>query len=201
MRSPSAPKTKYSDVHSDDITELKFHPTMPYFLLSGSTDGLVNILDTNIADEDEVVVQAFNHNASIHRAGFLNDVEVFALSHDEKLAIYSTDPNLASGDAIQDFGDMRTILECQYVANVFPKLNGAGAVIGAGSCEHEMFGMVHLSPRGHGDKKWVLDLDNSVGMPGAHGQEVVRSFVFMDAEKTVYTAGEDACVKSWKPLS
>ena len=51
--------------------KLRFHPGSDNFLLSGSTDGLVNILDTRIADEDEVVIQAVNHG-SIHHAGFLS---------------------------------------------------------------------------------------------------------------------------------
>ncbi|KAJ2905733.1 hypothetical protein MKZ38_004600 [Zalerion maritima] len=201
IRSPSAPKTRYSNVHSDDITELKFHPFQPAHLLSGSTDGLVNILDTAVTDEDEVVVQTFNHNASIHRAGFLTDTEIFALSHDEKFALYSTAESVERGVATQDFGDMRTTLECQYVANVFPQPNGAGAIIGAGACEQEMFGLVHLSRGAGGVESWVLDKKNSVGLPGAHGQEVVRSFCFLDSQHLVLSGGEDGCVKAWSPAT
>jgi WD repeat-containing protein 89 len=39
------------------------------------------------------------------------------------------------GTATTDFGDMRAVLGCQYIANVFPKANGAGAVVGAGAHE------------------------------------------------------------------
>lgn len=115
--------------------KLRFHPSNASILLSGSTDGLANVCDTAISDEDEVVMQAFNHGASIHRAGFLSDTEVFALSHDEKLALYDTAETQEKGVATVDFGDMRGVLACQYVANVCPKLHEAGAVIGAGSQE------------------------------------------------------------------
>lgn len=95
----------------------------------------MNICDTKIADEDEVVIQTFNHDSSIHHAAFLNDTEVYALSHDERLALYDMAEGYEKGAATTDFRDMRGVLGCQYVANIFPKTNGAGAVIGAGAHE------------------------------------------------------------------
>ena len=122
------------------MTELNFHSTQPALLLSGSTDGLVSVHDTRIADEDEVTVQTFNHGASIHHAAFLGHRgEVFALSHDERFAFYDAAEETLGGDATQDFGDLREALGCQYVANVTPKTGSAGAVIGAGSQEYVFF--------------------------------------------------------------
>lgn len=135
VRSNPSPKAQYDEVHSDDITSLAFHPSSPALVLSGSTDGLVSVHDTRIADEDDLTVQTFNHNASIHDAGFLTPTEVFALSHDEQFALYDAAEEQTSGDATQDFGDLRKVLGCQYVANVTTKLDGSGAIIGAGSQE------------------------------------------------------------------
>lgn len=114
--------------------KLNFSPADPNLLLSGSTDGLVNICDIRIADEDEVIVQTFNHGASIHRAGFLNQTEVFALSNDEKLALYDMAEQQEKGSATLDFSDMRSVIQCQYVASVHPK-GPSAAVIGAGAQE------------------------------------------------------------------
>lgn len=165
-RAGSAPRIRYDEVHSDDVTEvrsgplpprlaslsavsiylstyicrsdtqaqLNFHPTSANILLSGSTDGLVNVCDTSIADEDEVVVQAFNHG-SVHHAGFLNDTEVYAVSHDEKFALYDMAESRENGSASWDVGDIRAALKCQYVADVAPKFGDSGAVIGAGTQE------------------------------------------------------------------
>ncbi|KAK3330095.1 WD40-repeat-containing domain protein [Apodospora peruviana] len=197
LRSTSAPKIQYNEVHSDDVTELNFHPKNPNFLLSGSTDGLVNVCDTTITDEDEVVVQAFNHG-SVHRAGFLNDSEVYALSHDEKFALYDMAEAAEKGTATLDAGDIRTVVGCQYVANVVPKMNGAGAVIGAGSQDQEMFRLIHLS-KNAAQSPWSLDSDTVVGLPGAHGSELVRSFCLFDEQQVVFTAGEDSFIKAWRP--
>ncbi|KAL2023259.1 hypothetical protein VTK56DRAFT_3382 [Thermocarpiscus australiensis] len=197
LRSPSAPKIQYNEVHSDDITELTHHPTDPALLLSGSTDGLVNLTDTRVADEDDAVLQTFNHG-SVHRAGFLNATEVFAASHDEKLALYDTAERAATGAATLDFGDVRPLLGCQYLAKVVPKLDGAGAVVGVGSQDQQTFQLIHLAKGAGG---WGLDRETVVGLPGAHGTELVRSFCFYDEQQVVFTAGEDGCVKAWRPGS
>jgi WD repeat-containing protein 89 len=115
---------------------LQFHPSDPHILLSGSTDGLINAYDTRISDEDDVTIQTFNHGASIHHAGFLSDTEVFAISHDERLALYSLAEDFAHGAAMTDFGDIREALGCQYVADVAVKTGGSGAIVGAGSQEY-----------------------------------------------------------------
>ncbi|KAI2471311.1 WD40 repeat-like protein [Annulohypoxylon bovei var. microspora] len=195
VRATPTPKLHYKEVHSDDVTELNFHPSDHNILLSGSTDGLVNICDTRITDEDEVVIQTFNHDASIHHAAFLNDTEVFALSHDEKFALYDVSESHENGTATTDFGDMREVLGCQYIANIFAKSNGAGAVIGAGTHDRETFEMIHLT-KGQG---WNLDRDNSVSLPGAHSSEIVRSFCFYDEAQMVFSAGEDGYIKAWRP--
>lgn len=136
IRNTPVAKATYKEVHSDDITELSFHATQPALLLSGSTDGLVNVYDTRITDEDEVVVQTFNHNSSVHHAAFLApSSEILAISHDEKFALYDVGEDRVDGNATQDFGDLREVLGCQYIANITPKMDGAGAIIGSGSTE------------------------------------------------------------------
>jgi WD repeat-containing protein 89 len=92
------------------------------------------VLDLRIEDEDEVVIQAFNHG-SVHVAGFLNSTEIYAASHDEKVALYDVAQEQENGAAIIDFGDIRQILACQYVVDMLPKVDGKSAVIGVGMQE------------------------------------------------------------------
>ena len=115
--------------------QLQYHPSHPIILLSGSTDGLVNLFDTNISDEDDALYQTINHGSSIHHAGFLTDVDIFALSHDEKLSIYEmiTNPEeTVEKPPPVHFGDLRGRLGCEYVANILPRPGGS-AVAGIGS--------------------------------------------------------------------
>ncbi|KAK4132397.1 WD40 repeat-like protein [Trichocladium antarcticum] len=196
LRSPSSPHTQYNDLHSDDITELTPHPTTPTLLLSGSTDNLINITNTLVRDEDDAVLAAFNHG-SVHRAGFLNSRgEVYAASHDEKLAVYDMADETQTGAATADFGDVRARLGCQYLAGVVANHREGGAVVGVGAQDQEMFQLFHLAKGAGG---WGLDREAVVGLPGAHGSELVRSFCLFDDQQLVFTGGEDGCVKAWGP--
>ncbi|KAG5663405.1 hypothetical protein KAF25_001341 [Fusarium avenaceum] len=198
VRSTPSSKAHYQEVHSDDVTDLSFNPSNPALLMSGSTDGLVNVYDTRVADEDDLIVQTCNADASVHRAAWLSATEVATLSHDERCALYDVSEEHANGDAVQDFGDMRAVLGCQYVADITPKMDGSGAILGAGAQDKQAFELVFLAknPSGEG---WALDRENSVSLPGAHGEEIVRSFCFFDEAHVVYTAGEDGNVKAWRP--
>jgi hypothetical protein len=103
--------------------------------LSGSTDGLVNLFDTKVSEEEDALHQTINHGSSIHHAGFLTDVDIFALSHDEKFSMYKmiTNPEETVEEPLPlHFGDLRERLGCEYVANIFPRPGGS-AVAGIGS--------------------------------------------------------------------
>lgn len=134
MRSPSRPLQNYIESHNDDVTEVQFHLTLPSCLLSGSTDGLVNIYDTSLSDEDDALVQVQNHGSSVNHAGFLSNADFFALSHDETFCVYRLNEQDDSTDEPSPtaFGDLRQRLDCEYVVDVTPS-GGADAIVGAGS--------------------------------------------------------------------
>jgi len=107
--------------------------------LSGSTDGLVNIIDTAVADEDEALVQITNHGSSIHCGGFLcGGTELYSLSHDETFSIYQLEASSDTDTTIppQVFGDLRLRVGCDYVVDVVSSSDGT-AVLGVGS--HKYF--------------------------------------------------------------
>ena len=134
-RAPKKPLLEYVESHNDDITDLSFHPSNPSILLSGSTDGLVNLYDTTITDEDDALTQVFNHGSSIAHTGFLSDHDVFALSHDEKFSIYDTrdvDQDEDAPKSTHAFGDLRPQLQCEYVVDVVTS-NSTEPILGAGS--------------------------------------------------------------------
>ena len=55
----------YWSVHSDDITSLQFHSQSQHRLLTGSTDGLVNILDLSKPEEEEALLSSYNSLDSV----------------------------------------------------------------------------------------------------------------------------------------
>jgi hypothetical protein len=71
--------------------------------------------------------QTINHGHSIHRANFLNDINIFALSHEEPPPVH--------------YGDMRENLGGEYVTNVVRRPDG-GAVLGIGSHRYDLVLMI-----------------------------------------------------------
>lgn len=136
LRSSKTPLLQYAESHSDDVSQLRFHHEKTSALLSGSTDGLVNVYETLVTDEDEAVIQVFNHGSSIAHAGFLQDDQIFALSNDEAFSVYTNqDPEISStaSPKPQDFGDLRSLLECDYIVDVVPSRCFNEATVGASS--------------------------------------------------------------------
>lgn len=184
----------YVDSHSDDVTQVQFHPNDPHGVLSGSTDGLINIYNTSIEDEDDAVYNAINNGSSIHRAGFItngNANKIFALSHMETFSIH----HIANNESITEtppasveFGDVRDKWDCQYVADV---MNGYIAV----GSNNDKFSF-KLLPY---DNDQSVDTSNPISLNNAHGEEVVRC-IYMDPQyRCIYTGGEDGIVKVWTP--
>ena len=89
--------------------------------MSGGIDGLVSIFDSEVQDEDESLLQVVNHGP-IHKAGFLSSEAIYALSHDEQFSIHPVTEELGdheNGPPPRRFGDLRPVLSCDYVVDVF----------------------------------------------------------------------------------
>ncbi len=107
----------------------------------------MNLFDTQISEEEDAVHQTINHGSSIHQAGFLTDVDIFALSHDEKFSMYEMVTSTA--ETVEEpppvhFGDLRARLGCEYVAKVLPR-PGDSAVVGIGSHRYFIQGSYVIS--------------------------------------------------------
>ncbi|KAI9842766.1 MAG: hypothetical protein M1837_006949 [Sclerophora amabilis] len=236
IRSPALPQIQYVESHNDDITEvllppsapLQYYPLQSSLLLSGSTDGLVNIYSTDHTEEDDALYRVINHGSSIHHAGFLPDQngdcngiqdlsDVYALSHDEILSIYSIphpdsqpDPDTQDTSAGEErppiqFGDLRPKLAGEYIVNILMAGGGAsGAMVAVGNHSEQRLDLVPLtkvtaSLPSSSAQSWQFNLTSIARLPGAHGEDVVRDVFVDDNSQTVFTGGEDGHVRAWKP--
>ncbi|KAK2853345.1 hypothetical protein FQN49_005159 [Arthroderma sp. PD_2] len=197
IRSPGKSRRQLVESHNDDVTEIQFHPTRPSVLLSGSTDGLVNIYNTTVADEDDALLQVIKHS-SIHHAGFIDDTAVYALSHDELFSVHPVtcadedDDEPVDEVKVVEFGDLRPALKAEYVVQVLVDRVGSYVVSGRTSDRS-----LSLTPLLH-MPEFHFEQSNSWMLPGAHGEEVVRSVFFDSESRTVFTCGEDGHVRVWK---
>ena len=104
--------------NNDDITALDFNATKPQILLSGGDDGLVSLFDTTIQEEDDSLIQAFNH-APIHKAGFVDQRAIYALGSDQDLSIHPVfDEDRDTEPAPVQLGDVRPLVSCEYVIDL-----------------------------------------------------------------------------------
>lgn len=189
IRNFSKPLRSLIDSHHDDITDIKFHPCDKNLLLSGSTDGYVNIYDLLQDDEEDAQHQVINF-ASIHSCGWLGPKRIWTLSHMETFAIHEL--NDKSDQWIEpkpvQFGDIRNNWDCDYVVDIFPGFIATGK-------SHEQDGELKIIPF---DNETV-DLQSSIVLPNAHESEVVRDVLAHKEQKnTLYSCGEDGCVNIWR---
>jgi WD40 repeat protein len=116
--------TTFEEAHSDDITQVAFHPQQSQMLLSASEDGQCCLFNLNqLMDQDEAVEHAFQTNSSVSRVGFFGPGAVdylWVLNRIETFWLYNhVDANVAAA-----FGDVRLLSEqgftldytvgCQY---------------------------------------------------------------------------------------
>ncbi|KAG8228957.1 hypothetical protein J437_LFUL007708 [Ladona fulva] len=66
IRAPgSKPMGGYWESHTQDITQVKFHPSKPDLLASGSMDGLINIYDIRQSCEDDALTTSLNTDSTV----------------------------------------------------------------------------------------------------------------------------------------
>ena len=124
-----------SSENNDDVTALQYHCN-GVNLLSGGDDGLVSVFDTNVRDDNDSLLQAFNHGP-IHKTGYISDAfdsPIYALSSDQQFSIYpSVGFELKDSEVIQPivFGDLRSKLQCDYVIDVVRGIGQTYVVTGS----------------------------------------------------------------------
>ncbi|GAB1194792.1 hypothetical protein APSETT444_004042 [Aspergillus pseudonomiae] len=194
-----------ADAHKG-VTSLKSYDAGQQLLATGGRDGRVKLWDLRNGKrsavvevetyEDEALVQVINHG-SVHHAGFLSERTIYALSHDEVFSIHpATDPEEEAQEPNPvQFGDLRQPLGCEYIAQLC--IGSQGPYIAAG---HKMERRLDLVPL-TSNPSWQFDQENLWRLPGAHGEEVVRSIYLDEQSQSVFTCGEDGFVRAWKPDS
>lgn len=190
LRNTSNVVRSFIDSHNDDITDIKFHPNSR-FLMSGSTDGCVNVYDLEQEDEEDALHQVINY-ASVHSCNFIQDNRISVLSHMETLAFYelnNTNYEKIEEPAPSDIGDVRKLWpDCEYVVDIYPS--------GYVACGANSQLKLALHPFNPVLEK--VDLSKPVWFPDAHGAEVVRDVLVIPNQKSALTCGEDGTIKAWE---
>ncbi|NXY85453.1 WDR89 protein, partial [Alcedo cyanopectus] len=186
----------YSESHNDDITTICFHPIEPNLLVSGSTDGLVNVFDINKDNEEDALISTCNSDSSVSFTGWSGKdyKQVYCTTHDEgfcwwDIAQLDTEEPITLLHVL-DVRDTVCIANdtLHYlVGGLYHKKADKLFLLGGTST-----GNIHLLSCGKDGLSLVGTLR------GGHSA-MVRSFCWNPTDESLLTGGEDAQLLLWKP--
>jgi len=109
---------EYSDVHSDVITHLKFHPVHRNILHSASEDGLICTYDVKVSEAEDAVTSILNTECPIARFGFFgaNQEGVYSISTVETMSCW----HYPSAQRLSCFSTIREEFNLDYLVDCFP---------------------------------------------------------------------------------
>uniref|UniRef100_A0A6G1RPY5 WD repeat-containing protein 89 n=1 Tax=Hypotaenidia okinawae TaxID=2861861 RepID=A0A6G1RPY5_9GRUI len=186
----------YSESHNDDVTRICFHPIEPSLVLSGSTDGLVNMFDINKDNEDDALITTCNSDSSVSFIGWSGKdyKQVYCMTHDEGFCWWDI--------AQLDTEDPITLLHILDVRD--------SVCFGNNSLHYLVGGLYHEKA----DKLFLIGgtstgnihliscsrdgLSLAGTLCGGHAA-TVRSFCWNLTDESLLTGGEDAQLLLWEP--
>ncbi|NWU90580.1 WDR89 protein, partial [Upupa epops] len=186
----------YSESHSDDITKICFHPVEPNLIISGSTDGLVNVFDINKDNEDDALLTTCNSDSSVSFVGWSGKgyKQVYCMTHDEGFCWWDI--------AQLDTEDPITLLHVLDVRDTVCGGNNSVHYL-VGGLYHEKAEKLFLIGGTSGGNIHLMGCSTDglslVGtLCGGHAA-TVRSFCWNLKDESLLTGGEDAQLLLWKP--
>lgn len=192
------PLGAYSETHSDDITQVCFHPSDPHLVVSGSTDGLVNVFDISVDNEEDALVATCNSVSSVSSIGWSGRdyKQIYCMTHDEGFCWW--DLNHLETDepitrlSIQDVRENINIKEGSLdylIGGLYHEKMDRLFVVGGMNT-----GRIHLMSCSTSGLTHVSTLQ------GGHAA-TVRSFCWNVQDDSLLTGGEDAQLLLWKPAA
>nr|XP_057946653.1 WD repeat-containing protein 89-like [Doryrhamphus excisus] len=187
----------YSESHSDDITQVRFHPGDKDRMASCSTDGLVNVFDLSRATEDEALLATCNSDSSASAVCWCADdySRLLCLGHDEGLHLW---------DLRQlDTEEPLTVFSCRDARSLVPAAPGGGLDYLVGGAWLEDAHKLLVVGGDNGGDLHLMECDGDglrllTSLDGGHAS-TVRCFLWDASGGALVTGGEDAQLLQWKP--
>ncbi|XP_004837477.1 WD repeat-containing protein 89 [Heterocephalus glaber] len=189
------PLGTYSETHSDDITQVCFHPSNPNMIVTGSTDGLVNVFDISANDEEQALVTTCNSASSVSCIGWSGRdyKQIYCMTHDEGFCWWDLN-HLDTEEPI-------TRLNIQNVREIINmKEDQLDYLIGG--LYHEKMDKLFVIGGTHTGRIHLMTCTSSGLTPmttlkRGHAA-TVRSFCWDVQDDSLLTGGEDARLVLWK---
>mmetsp|Transcript_44250 Transcript_44250/g.139600 ORF Transcript_44250/g.139600 Transcript_44250/m.139600 type:complete len:361 (-) Transcript_44250:438-1520(-) len=183
----------YSDVHTEDVTQVRCHPTLPSITVSGGEDGLICVSNHQPEDEDDSLEAVFNVEVAISRIGFCGNLaqQVYCTTNIHSLQMW----DVGKEKLLVNVEDMRGALQSTSPHPVDYLVD----------CKYQRStDTLHLftgSESGH-LSMWRLSSDGpqlEACMQDKEGHVAIVRGVCCDFEKSIiWSGGEDCKVCMWK---
>ena len=191
----------YTECHSDDITQVQFHPVQQDTMASASTDGLVNIFDIGQSTEDDALMYSLNSDVTIDRMTWMKVNEKY-----ERLAVITDIQSLQYWD-IKEAAPLHSFSREQVTESMKRKSVDESYIVSVHMLHGSDNPMVLVgSGMETGNCLRTLQLDLSLGKLNPEGilqckqeQLMTRAALYDDRADTFVTAGECGIVRVWKP--
>ncbi|XP_065087940.1 WD repeat-containing protein 89 [Ochlerotatus camptorhynchus] len=185
----------YWECHSEDVTNVRFHPTNPDLLSSASVDGLINVFDISKPNEDDALQDCFNVENSIESINWHSSptdkdwISCITTTNDFHLYEVETQEIVVEFDreSITEYTKRTSSMDC----NVINTHNdgSAGFFLLAGSNYNK------------GECLRSLRYDNKHFLPHRnflHNKQIIRASVYNEKEHCLITTGESGLITVWR---
>ncbi|XP_041984576.1 WD repeat-containing protein 89 [Aricia agestis] len=180
----------YWNSHTDDVTQVKFHKNKQETLISGSSDGLINIYNIMEPNEDDALIYSMNCEVAVERLTWLDDSTVSCVTQSSDLQLW----NMETGDMIRSYtrdkigrSIKRSRVDDCYVVDAFRDADGQScALAGSYGADGNTLRSVTIS-----DKKVAPRTDYD------KNKQIVRCCHYDDVRDLMVTTGESGLVSVW----
>ena len=109
------PLGRYSDVHTDMVTQIHFSPADPNIFISGAEDGLIGVYSLTAGAEEDAVLSILNTDCPVNKIGFFgaNFEGVYAISTIETATLW----HHPSAQRLSSFQTIREELHLDYLVD------------------------------------------------------------------------------------
>lgn len=184
--SSQAHLAELSDLHTDLITQIEFHPSNGHMLATASEDGLISFHDLTVGDEEDMTTSTLSIECPVSKFGFFGPQNegLYCATTVESLSCW----HVESATRLCAFDDLREKSGCNYVVDCFYDEGTQSLTAMTGSFDGTGQ-MLSISPDGTFQPIAKL----------AHGHtDMLRCAARSRSSLRFLTGGEDARVVDWQ---
>lgn len=181
----------FFESHQEEITDVKFHPTDPDLVASGSTDGLINIFDCKKESEDDALKYCLNTGDSVAKLKWHWEDKLSCITNTNELLLYDVNEQdlLKKWDrsSITEAIKRKSVIDCNlidcYNYGSDEMMFLATSNYKKGECLRSM----------KFTDKSIEPIANFSG-----NSQIIRASLFNEKDNRFFTFGEGAIISIWK---